>query len=193
MNRSMNRFLTLGTIATIALTSAAFAQNSGTKPGHSNPPTHAPVPPAKAAGDVLTTLAASGQYKTFLSLAMEAGLNDTLKGKGPFTLFVPTDEAFMKLPASTLADLKKPENKEKLANILRLHIIAGAELKTSEVAKMHETSATLAGETLHVTSTDGKIEVGTMKVMATLLAHQNIRASNGVIHAIDTVLMPAAH
>ena len=186
----MNRFVAFGSIAAIAISGAALAQNSGGKPGNPNPPAHAPAP--KHAGDVLGALTSAGQFKTFLSLATAAGLNDTLRGKGPFTVFAPTDEAFKKLPPGTLEDLMKPENKSKLANILRLHIIAGAEVQAAELAKMQETSATLAGQTLHVTQSGGKTEVGNAKVMATLVK-TNISASNGVIQAIDTVLMPAAH
>ena len=107
---------------------------------------------------------------------------DTLNGKGPFTVFAPTDEAFSKLPAGTVDNLLKPENKEKLAGILTYHVVAGkvmaADVKTSKVK-------TVNGKEASIKVDAGKVTIGGASVVKT-----DIAASNGVIHVIDTVLIP---
>jgi len=112
-----------------------------------------------------------------------AGLVDTLKGKGPFTVFAPTDDAFAKLPAGTVDDLLKPENKQKLIAILTYHVVPG---KVTAAQAMKLTSAkTVNGESLNI-STEG----GTVKINDATVTKADIMCSNGVIHVIDTVLMP---
>jgi len=108
---------------------------------------------------------------------------DTLKGKGPFTVFAPTDEAFAKLPAGTVDDLLKPENKSKLVAILTYHVVSGKVLAT-QVTKMHS-AKTLNGESLSITVNDGSVMVDNAKVVKT-----DILCSNGVINVIDSVLLP---
>jgi uncharacterized surface protein with fasciclin (FAS1) repeats len=109
-------------------------------------------------------------------------LVETLQGKGPLTVFAPTDEAFAKLPKGTLEDLLKPENKEKLAGILTYHVLAGkvmaADVKTME-------AKTVNGQKVNLLAEDGKVTVDKANVIMA-----DVAASNGVIHAIDTVLMP---
>jgi uncharacterized surface protein with fasciclin (FAS1) repeats len=112
-----------------------------------------------------------------------AGLTETLKGEGPFTVFAPTDEAFAKLPAGTVEDLLKPENKEKLVAILTYHVVPG-KVTSEEVVKM--TSAkTVNGEEITIKTADGKVMIDDATVIKA-----DVPASNGVIHVIDTVLMP---
>ena len=133
--------------------------------------------------DIVDTAMAAGQFKTLASALKAADLVDTLKGEGPFTVFAPTDEAFAKIPAETLADLMKPENKEKLAGILTYHVVP-AKAMASDVAGM-KTAKTVNGKELRLSATDGKVMVNDAKV-----TKADIVCTNGVIHVIDTVLMP---
>jgi uncharacterized surface protein with fasciclin (FAS1) repeats len=127
--------------------------------------------------------AAAGSFKTLLAAVKAAGLAETLMGKGPFTVFAPTDEAFGKLPAGTLAELLKPENKAKLVEILNYHVVPGRVYGTAALeAGM---AKTLQGGELLITATTAGATVGNAKLVAT-----DIDASNGVIHVIDTVLLP---
>ena len=135
--------------------------------------------------DLLSVLKASGNFKTFLKAVEAADLTGTLQKPGPYTVFAPTDTAFSKLPAATLDDLLKPENKAKLVKLLSYHIAAN-KFTAADLAKADEVK-TLEGTEIDVeTSADGKtIEVDDAKVLG-----NDIDASNGVLHAIDTVLQP---
>jgi len=121
-----------------------------------------------------------------LTAAEAAGLVEALKGAGPLTVFAPTDEAFGKLPAGTVENLLKPENKEKLAQILKYHVVA-ARVPSSDVTAATEVD-TLAGAKLAV----APIEGGGVKVGEATVVTPDVEASNGVIHVIDTVLLPPA-
>lgn len=133
--------------------------------------------------DIVDTAVAAGPFKTLAAALQAAGLVDTLKGRGPFTVFAPTDEAFAKLPAGTVDDLLKPENKEKLRSILLYHVVPG-KLTSKEVVKL--TSAkTAEGQPLTIKVEDGKVMVNNATVVKA-----DVEASNGVIHVIDTVLLP---
>jgi uncharacterized surface protein with fasciclin (FAS1) repeats len=137
----------------------------------------------KGKKDIVDTAVAAGDFKTLAAALKAADLVDTLKGKGPFTVFAPTDEAFAKLPAGTLEMLLKPENKAKLVKILTYHVVSGKET-AADVSKM--TSAkTVEGSDVKITVTDGKVKVDDANV-----TKADIECSNGVIHVIDTVLMP---
>ncbi len=131
---------------------------------------------------IVGVAASAGQFNTLVAAVKAAGLVDTLNGKGPFTVFAPTDEAFAKLPAGTVEDLLKPENKEKLTAILTYHVLSGkimaADVKTSS-------AKTVNGKDVVIKVTDGKVTIGAANVMKT-----DILATNGVIHVIDTVLIP---
>jgi transforming growth factor-beta-induced protein len=136
-----------------------------------------------SAADIVDT-AIEGKFNTLVAAVKAAGLVDTLKGPGPFTVFAPTDEAFAKLPAGTLDNLLKPENKTKLQNILKYHVVAG-KVMASAVVKMHA-APTLQGQSLSIkVMKDGRVMVDAGHLTKTDLA-----TSNGVIHVIDTVLMP---
>lgn len=133
--------------------------------------------------DIVATAQAAGQFKTLVAALEAAGLVETLQGKGPFTVFAPTDTAFAKLPAGTVESLLKPENKKKLTDILTYHVVAG-NVKAADVVKL--TSAkTLNGESLSIV-----VKGGTVKVDNALVVKTDIAATNGTIHVIDTVLMP---
>ncbi len=126
----------------------------------------------------------AGTFKTLIAAVTAAGLADTLTGTGPFTVFAPTDDAFAKVPSATLSDLLKPENKEKLAGILTFHVVSG-KVMAADAAKL--TSApTVNGQNLKIDAASG------VKVNDATVVTADIEASNGVIHVIDTVLMPSA-
>jgi uncharacterized surface protein with fasciclin (FAS1) repeats len=138
--------------------------------------------PAK---DIVDTAVAAGSFTTLAKALQAAGLVETLKGKGPFTVFAPTDEAFAKLPAGTLDELLKPENKAKLTRILTYHVVPG-KVGAAQVVKM-STAKAVSGDTIHI-KTSGK----TVMVENATVVKTDIPASNGVIHVIDTVIIPAA-
>ena len=133
--------------------------------------------------DIVDTAISAGQFNTLVQAVQAADLVDTLKGPGPFTVFAPTDEAFAKLPAGTLTDLLKPENKSKLQSILTYHVVAGNVMSTDAVKL---TSAkTVNGDSFSI-RTDSN---GLMVDEATVIS-ADIKASNGVIHVIDRVILP---
>lgn len=136
-----------------------------------------------SAADIVDTAVAAGNFNTLVAAIKAAGLVDTLKGPGPFTVFAPTDEAFARLPAGTLDDLLKPENKDKLVAILKYHVVPG-KVMADRVIKMH-TAKTVEGQSLNISTEDGKVMVGNANVIKA-----DIQTSNGVIHVIDAVLLP---
>ncbi len=143
----------------------------------------------KAKSDIVETAAAAGSFSTLLAAAEAAGLVGALKGDGPLTVFAPTDEAFAALPAGTVETLLKPENKDALAGILKLHVIAGAKVKSGDLAGQQITASTLNGD-LSVDGTDGVVLTAPGSTATVIAA--DVGASNGVIHVIDTVLLPAS-
>jgi len=132
--------------------------------------------------DIVTIAAGNEDFSTLVAAVKAAGLVDTLKGDGPFTVFAPTNDAFAKLPAGTVEDLLKPENKDKLTAVLTYHVVAAkvmaADVKTGEVA-------TVQGGKVKIEVKDGTVTVDGAKVVKT-----DIEATNGVIHVIDTVILP---
>lgn len=137
--------------------------------------------------DIVETAKAAGTFNTLLAAAEAAGLVGALKGEGPLTVFAPTDEAFAALPAGTVESLLLPENKDQLAGILKLHVISG-KVKSKDLAGTVTTATTLNGD-LTVDGTDG-VSVAAPGSTATVTT-ADIYTSNGVIHVIDTVLLPA--
>ncbi len=133
--------------------------------------------------DIVDTAVAAGSFTTLVAAVTAAGLVDTLKSDGPFTVFAPSDDAFAKLPEGTVADLVKPENKDKLTAILTLHVMSG-KVKAADVAGKTLTPASVNGEALTVDGTDG------VKVNGATVTSADIECTNGVIHVIDTVILP---
>ena len=133
--------------------------------------------------DVVDTAVAAGQFKTLAAALKAAGLVDTLKGQGPFTVFAPTDAAFAKLPQGTVEELLKPENKAKLTAILTYHVVAGR-VMAADVMKVKD-AKTVQGGSIKVNAAGGKVMVDGATVVKA-----DIAASNGVIHVVDSVLMP---
>jgi uncharacterized surface protein with fasciclin (FAS1) repeats len=141
---------------------------------------------AQVPGDIVDVAVGAGTFKTLAAALGAADLVATLKGAGPFTVFAPTDEAFAKLPAGTVETLLKPENKEKLKEILLLHVVPGS-VMAADVVKLKD-AKTAGGKTVMI-STDGGVKVGTATGMAKVVK-TDIKAKNGVIHVIDAVILP---
>lgn len=136
-----------------------------------------------ASSDIVDTAVSAGQFKTLAAALQAAGLVETLKGKGPFTVFAPTDEAFAKLPKEAIEDLLKPENKEKLVSILTYHVVPG-KVMAADVVKL-SSAKTVQGTEIKISTEGGKVMVDGANVIKT-----DIVTSNGVIHVIDSVIMP---
>ena len=135
--------------------------------------------------NIVDTAVAAGQFKTLAAALGAAGLVDTVKGAGPFTVFAPTDAAFAKLPAGTVENLLKPENKAQLTAILTYHVVPG-KVMAADVVKLKE-AKTVNGKMLQVKVNGSEVMINDAKVTAT-----DIAASNGVIHVIDSVVLPQA-
>lgn len=161
----MLRKMMLTTTATLMLAGTAFAD--GTK------------------ADIVDTAVAAGDFTTLVAAVQAAGLVDTLKGEGPFTVFAPTDAAFTALPEGTVETLLKPENKDQLVGILTYHVVPGAVKSTDLTEGM--TAATVQGAPVTI-SLEGGATINGAKITAA-----DIEASNGVIHVIDTVILPPAN
>lgn len=134
--------------------------------------------------DIIDTAVAAGTFKTLAAAVSAAGLVETLKGPGPFTVFAPNDAAFAKLPAGTVDSLVKPENKAKLSGILTYHVVAGKVL-AADVVKLNS-AETVNGQSAKVAVVDGKVKLDGATVIAT-----DILCDNGVIHVIDSVITPS--
>jgi len=132
--------------------------------------------------DIVAVATSAGSFNTLVAAVKAAGLAETLQGPGPFTVFAPTDEAFAKLPKGTVEDLLRPENKAKLVGILTYHVVPG-KVMAADVKTMK--AKTVNGQSLDVKVADGAVTVDNAKVIKT-----DVAASNGVIHVIDTVVMP---
>ena len=133
--------------------------------------------------DIVDTAVKAGSFNTLVAAVKAAGLVDTLKGKGPFTVFAPTDEAFKKLPAGTVESLLKPENKAKLVSILTYHVLPG-KVMSKDIAGKKLDAKTVQGQKVAVDATKG-VKVGGANVTTA-----DIATTNGVIHVIDTVILP---
>ena len=142
----------------------------------------APVWAGSASKDIVDTAVGSGSFGTLVAAVQAAGLVDTLKGDGPFTVFAPTDEAFAALPEGTVESLLKPENKDQLVAVLTHHVVAGKVMSTDLSNGM--TAPTVQGSDVTI-MTDGGVTVDGAKVVAA-----DVEATNGVIHVIDTVILP---
>ncbi|MGF1545507.1 MAG: fasciclin domain-containing protein [Parvularculaceae bacterium] len=136
-----------------------------------------------AKADLVDTAVEAGSFTSLVAAVQAAGLEETLRGEGPFTVFAPTDEAFGALPAGTLDDLLKPENKEKLAGILTYHILSG-KVPSKDIAGKTLSVDTVNGAKLNIDATDG------VKVNGANVVTADVKASNGVIHVVDAVLLP---
>jgi uncharacterized surface protein with fasciclin (FAS1) repeats len=187
MKRSFPFFIAaaaLGAAACSAAVSPSPVPVTPTRPPMTEAPTMAPATaaPSPAMGDIVAVATEAGSFKTLLQAATVAGLVDTLQGPGPFTIFAPTDEAFAKLPADTLAGLLA--DPAALKKILLYHVVP-EKVMASQVVGL-KSATTVEGSSIAISVKGDSVELnGTTKVVAT-----DIPASNGVIHVIDTVLLP---
>ena len=133
--------------------------------------------------DIVDTAVEAGSFGTLVAAVKAAGLVDVLKGEGPFTVFAPTDEAFAKLPAGTLQNLLKPENRDQLKAILTYHVVAG-KVTSADVVKL-DSAKTVQGQSVTIEAKDGSVEIDNATVVKA-----DVEASNGVIHVIDSVMLP---
>ncbi|MFT6925305.1 MAG: putative surface protein with fasciclin (FAS1) repeats [Psychromonas sp.] len=133
--------------------------------------------------DIVDVAVENGSFTTLAAALTAAGLVDTLKGEGPFTVFAPTDEAFAKLPEGTVEMLLLPENKAQLVSVLTYHVVAG-KVMAADVMKM-DSAATLQGQNVMIKIMDGNVMINDAKVVTA-----DVEASNGVIHVIDSVILP---
>ena len=161
----------------------SFALAAAVAAGLTLSPAPATAQAPTAGKDIVDTAVAAGSFKTLAKALEAAGLVETLKGPGPFTVFAPTDEAFAKLPAGTVESLLKPENKAKLKRILTYHVVAGKVL-AADAAKLTSAKA-VSGDTLTIAAKGGAVRVDNAKVVKA-----DIAASNGVIHVLDAVVLP---
>jgi transforming growth factor-beta-induced protein len=176
----MKRLLLFALVAVMALAACAPAAT----PAPTAVPTPMPMPTNTPAPQTIVDIAvADGRFTTLVAAVQAAGLVETLAGEGPFTVFAPTDEAFAKLPAGTLEELLKPENKQQLTDILLYHVVAG-KVMAADVVNLSEAETAL-GEKVAIKVEDGKVFINDAQVIIT-----DIEASNGVIHVIDTVILP---
>jgi uncharacterized surface protein with fasciclin (FAS1) repeats len=172
----MNRILTVAAVAAaVTLTPSLMAGDCAASKSAS-------ASTCSAGKDLVAVASGADNFKTLVAAVKAAGLVETLQGKGPFTVFAPTDAAFAKLPAGTVEDLLKPESKDKLAAILKYHVVPGrvlaADVKTME-------AKTAEGQSVKILVSDAGVTVDNAKVLKT-----DILAENGVIHVIDTVILP---
>jgi uncharacterized surface protein with fasciclin (FAS1) repeats len=137
------------------------------------------------AADIVDTAKEAGAFNTLLAAAEAAGLVDTLKSDGPFTVFAPTDDAFAALPAGTVEDLLKPENKDQLAAILTYHVVPG-KVMASDIMGKEMATATVQGSEVDINATGDAVMVDGATVVTA-----DVEADNGVIHVIDKVIMPS--
>lgn len=172
MNREYSRVFGLALMANFVF---AFLASPAIADGHK----------AKASKDIVDTAVAAGQFQTLAAALGAADLVDTLKGDGPFTVFAPTDEAFAKLPEGTVESLLKPENRDQLVAVLTYHVVAG-KVMAADVVKL-SAATTVNGQDVAITVSDSGVQVDNANVVAT-----DVKASNGVIHVIDSVILPSS-
>jgi len=170
MSQSISKtFIAVVSAALIALSSAAIAGHHGEKEAKT--------------GDIVDVAVAAGQFTTLAAALDAAGLVDTLKGDGPFTVFAPTDAAFAKLPEGTIDTLLKPENKDQLIAILTYHVVPGS-VMAADVVEL-SSATTVNGADVAINVSDAGVRIDNAMVVKT-----DIGASNGVIHVIDSVILP---
>lgn len=168
---------TLKIIGASLLASAVFATVPTAVAGDHAKPVHA------ATVDIVDTAVSAGAFNTLVAAVQAAGLVDTLKSDGPFTVFAPTDEAFAKLPAGTVESLLKPENRDQLVAVLTYHVVPG-KVASGDLAGKRVAAKTVQGTTVDIDATDG------VRVDGANVLQADIMTSNGIIHVIDRVILP---
>jgi len=189
----VNKLIALVAIAGLA-TVAIAKPAAPAAPKAEAPKAAAPAAPAKVEAaaklDIVGTAVGNKDFSTLVAALKAAGLVEALQGKGPFTVFAPTNAAFEKLGKEKVESLLKPENKAALTDVLKFHVI-GASVKAADVVKMKESSKTLQGSAFTIEVKDKTVKIGNKNGMATVTS-TDIECSNGVIHVIDSVITPVA-
>jgi uncharacterized surface protein with fasciclin (FAS1) repeats len=181
----MSKMKLFAGVAAFAALSLVAACQPAKKEEAPAPVVEAPAPPpAPVLVNIVDTAVANGSFGTLVTAVTAAGLADALKAPGPLTVFAPNDEAFKKVDAKTLEGLLKPEGKDKLAAILKHHVVSGA-IKSADIAAGKTEVETLNGKVTVEKAADGAVTFGGAKVVGA-----DVEASNGVIHVIDTVVLP---
>lgn len=175
-------FAMLLTVTALVLAACAPAATPAPEPTPMPEPTAMPEPEQT---DIVDTAVADGRFQTLVAAVTAAGLVDTLKGEGPFTVFAPTDDAFAKLPAGTIDELLKPENKQALTDILLYHVVSGKVMAADVVGLTGAT--TVLGKDVAI-----KVDMGNVYINDAQVVITDIETSNGVIHVIDSVILPPA-
>jgi uncharacterized surface protein with fasciclin (FAS1) repeats len=160
-------------IAALALSGQAFAYGYDSKDRNEK----------ASSPDIVETAIAAGSFQTLVAAVQAAGLVETLRGEGPFTVFAPTDQAFAALPEGTVESLLEPGNREQLVAILTYHVVPG-KVTSAEVANLSE-AATVNGASVSISTSYGKVKIDNASVV-----QADVMASNGVIHVIDQVILP---
>ncbi len=168
-------FKTMAAAGLLMFTSASWAGHCGGDHDHDKA--------AKAQPTIAEVAAGNDDFSTLVAALQAAGLVDVLAGEGPYTVFAPTNEAFAALPPGTVENLLKPENKDQLIAVLTYHVVPGA-VYAEDVTKL-DSATTVQGDTVEIAANMGKVKIDNANVVAT-----DIEASNGVIHVIDTVILP---
>lgn len=180
------------TILVTALCGLAIVIGGGSAAAHverSRPGAHGqPAQPA-AKSDIMEGLSARPEFSTLVELVKAAGLDDALKGKGPFTVFAPTNEAFARMPQGSVESLLKPESKARLVRVLKYHIIP-ARVPSADLIRLRESSKTLEGSTFFIFAKGGTIKVGPDERGAVRVSTTDTVATNGVVHTLDGVMTP---
>jgi uncharacterized surface protein with fasciclin (FAS1) repeats len=177
----VKNILAFGLIVAVSLSACAPA----TKPAAAAAPAVAPAVAPAAVGNIVAVAAGNPNFTTLVAAVKAAGLVDALSAPGPLTVFAPTNDAFAKLPAGTVEFLLKPENKPRLVAILTYHVLAGKVMAADALKLDGKPAKTLNGQNISVSVKDGNVLLNGAKVLIA-----DVPASNGVIHAIDTVLLP---
>lgn len=173
------------TMISLLLASAAWAMPAATQP-QLVAAQYVTSADANTKNDLIDTAAHTGAFRTLVQAAEAVGVDEELRGDGPYTVFAPTDAAFAKLPAGTVDRLMQPENREELVSLLKLHVVAGEKMTTADLDGQKTTAETLNGSL----AIDASDPISGVRVNNAGVTLSDIEASNGVIHAIDTVLLP---
>lgn len=179
----MRVLVTTSLLLTLALGGCGSSNESTTAPAAE---TSSSSGSEAARSDIVDTAVAAGSFTTLVAAVQAAGLEETLRGAGPFTVFAPTDAAFAALPAGTVDSLLLPENREQLRSILTYHVVSGR-VMASEAAAM-SAAPTVQGSSAPIVAVEGGLTIGGARIVTT-----DIACSNGVIHVIDAVMMPPAN
>lgn len=178
----MRALVVTSLLLTLALGGCGSSSESSTAPAAST----SSGSEAATTSDIVDTAVAAGSFNTLVAAVQAAGLEETLRGAGPFTVFAPTDAAFAALPAGTVDSLLLPENREQLRGILTYHVVSGR-VMASEAAAM-SAAPTVQGSSAPIVAVEGGLTIGGARIVTT-----DIACSNGVIHVIDAVMMPPAN